>query len=68
MRVLTFECWEACVEHKSADLVFGVVLNPLGAQRCNIKAKKNHKNKVVCLSLRFHLCGEAYVSEDHGIF
>jgi hypothetical protein len=56
------------VEHKSADLVFGVVLNPLGAQRCNIKAKKNHKNKVVCLSLRFHLCGEAYVSEDHGIF
>lgn len=55
-----------CVEHKSADLVFGVVLKPLGAQRCNIKAKL--QNQVVCLSLRFDSCGEAYISEDHGIF
>jgi hypothetical protein len=45
VRVLTFECWEACVEHKSADLVFGVVLNPLGAQRCNIKAKKKSQKQ-----------------------
>jgi hypothetical protein len=35
------------VEHKSADLVFGVVLNPLGAQRCNIKAKKSQKQSCV---------------------
>jgi len=27
------------VEHKSADLVFGVVLKAFGAQRCNIRAK-----------------------------
>jgi hypothetical protein len=54
------------VEHKGADLVFGVVLEPLGAQRCNISAKS--QKQVVCLCLRFDLCGEAYVSEDHGIF
>lgn len=28
-----------CVEHKGADLVFGVVLELLGAQRCDISAK-----------------------------
>jgi hypothetical protein len=47
VRTLTFKCWKVCVEHKSADLVFGVVLKPLGAQRCNIRANKITKTSCV---------------------